>query len=346
MSKHAVTLIPGDGIGPEVTDAVCTVLDAAGVTINWERFDAVGHAGMEAHGTPLPDIVLESIHRNKVALKGPITTPLVKGFRSVNVSLRQKLDLYASVRPCRNLPSVLTRFDDVDLVIFRENTEGLYSGMETYDERLEIADSIARITRRGSQRILRFAFEWARTNRRRRVTAVHKANVVKVSTGLFLREAVAMASEYPDIAFDHRIVDNMAMQLVMCPQEFDCIVTTNLFGDILSDLCAGLVGGLGLVPGANIGDDVAVFEAVHGSAPDIAGQQKANPTALIRTAILMLLHLGESVAAHTIETALIHLYQEGRWLTCDVGGTCSTGEFALRLAERVQSTRAPHHTPS
>ncbi|MDE2833139.1 MAG: isocitrate/isopropylmalate dehydrogenase family protein [Bacteroidota bacterium] len=337
MSRYTVTLLPGDGIGPEVTDAVCTVLRAAEVPIEWERFDSVGHAGMEAHGTPLPEAVLESIRRNRVALKGPVTTPLVEGFRSVNVSLRQKLDLYANVRPCRNLPGVETRFEEVDLVIFRENTEGLYSGIETYDERLQIADSIARITRRGSQRILRFAFEWARANGRQRMTAVHKANVVKISTGLFLQEAIAMAPEYPEIEFDHRIVDNMAMQLVMRPEEFDCVVTTNLFGDILSDLCAGLVGGLGLVPGANIGDDAAVFEAVHGSAPDIAGHKKANPTALIRTAILMLRHLGESAAAGAVESALLQLYREGRWLTRDVGGSCSTGEFALRLAERVQN---------
>ena len=333
---HTVTLLPGDGIGPEVTDAVCFVLDAAEVGIQWDYFDAVGYAGLEAHGTPLPDVVLDSIRSNRVALKGPITTPLVKGFRSVNVALRQKLDLFANVRPCKNLPHVQTRFENVDLVIFRENTEGLYSGIETYDERLELADSTARITRRGSRRILRYAFEWAQANRRRRITAVHKANVLKLSTGLFLQEAAAMATEYPEIAFDHRIVDDMAMQLVMRPNEFDCIVTTNLFGDILSDLCAGLVGGLGLVPGANIGDDVAVFEAVHGSALDIAGQQKANPTALIRTAVLMLKHLGESGVARTIKSALLQQYEEGRWLTPDVGGTCSTSEFAKRLAERVR----------
>lgn len=332
---HTVTLLPGDGIGPEVTDAVRLVLEAAGVPIKWECFEAVGHAGMDAYGTPLPEFVLESIRRNKVALKGPVTTPLVKGFRSVNVTLRQKLDLYANVRPCKNLPGVPSRFRNVDLIIFRENTEGLYSGIETYDERLEIADSIARITRRGSQRILRFAFDWARANNRKRVTAVHKANVVKLSTGLFLQEALEMAPEYPDLTFDQRIVDNMAMQLVMCPEDYDCIVTTNLFGDILSDLCAGLVGGLGLVPGANIGDDVAVFEAVHGSAPDIAGQQKANPTALIRTAVLMLYHLGEARAAKAIDDSLVELYREQQSLTGDVGGHCTTREFATVLADRV-----------
>lgn len=332
---HTVTLLPGDGIGPEVTDAVRLVLEAAEVPIEWECFEAVGHAGMDAYGTPLPDIVLDSIRRNKVALKGPITTPLVKGFRSVNVSLRQKLDLYANVRPCKNLPGVPSRYRNVDLIIFRENTEGLYSGIETYDERLEIADSIARITRRGSQRILRFAFEWARANNRKRVTAVHKANVVKLSTGLFLQEALDMAPEYPDLTFDQRIVDNMAMQLVMYPEDYDCIVTTNLFGDILSDLCAGLVGGLGLVPGANIGHDVAVFEAVHGSAPDIAGQQKANPTALIRTAVLMLQHLGEARAAKAIDDSLVDLYREQHSLTRDVGGKCTTGEFASVMADRV-----------
>ncbi len=334
---HRVTLLPGDGIGPEITAATIVVLEAAGVELQWERFEAVGLAGMERYGRPLPEAVLDSIRMNRVALKGPITTPVGKGFRSVNVSLRQKLDLFANVRPCRKLPGLRTPFEDVDLVIFRENTEGLYSGIETYDERLEIADSTARITRRGSQRILRFAFEWARVNGRRHVTAVHKANVVKMSTGLFLKEAIAMASAYPDLDFDHRIVDNMAMQLVQRPAEYDCIVTTNLFGDILSDLCAGLVGGLGVVPGANIGDSVAVFEAVHGSAPDIAGQGTANPTALIRTAAMMLRHLGERTAAETIEAALRQAYVEGCWLTPDVGGSSTTMDFAHRLAERVAS---------
>ncbi len=321
---YTITLVPGDGIGPEVTEATCKVIAAAGVNIRWERFEEVGYAGIEKQGQPLPDEVLNSIHRNRLALKGPVTTPVGGGFRSVNVSLRQKLDLFVNLRPCKRLPGIKTPFPDTDLVIFRENTEGLYSGIESYDERLEIADSIARITRRGSQRILRYAFEWVTANQRRRLTAVHKANVLKLSTGLFLEEARSIAQDYPGVQFDHLIVDNMAMQLVIQPDTFDCIVTTNLFGDILSDLCAGLVGGLGIVPGANIGEDAAVFEAVHGSAPDIAGQSKANPTALIRTSALLLHHMGEAEAAMRIERAVWRAYAEGTSLTPDVGGTAST----------------------
>lgn len=336
---HTITLLPGDGIGPEVTAAALVVVEATGVQLQWERFDAVGQGGVERFGNPLPDTVLESIRKNRVALKGPVSTPLGTGFRSVNVSLRQKLDLFANVRPCKNLPGIRTPFENVDLIIFRENTEGLYSGIETYDERLEIADSTARVTRRGARRILKFAFEWARSKGRRRVTAVHKANVVKMSTGLFLSEAIEMARTYPELDFDHRIVDNMAMQLVLRPAEYDCIVTTNLFGDILSDLCAGLVGGLGVVPGANIGETVAVFEAVHGSAPDIAGTGKANPTALIRTAAMMLRYLEEGAAADSIESALSQLYAEGLWLTPDVGGDSSTMKFAHRLAECVANSQ-------
>ena len=334
-----VTLLPGDGIGPEVTEATVAVLEATGVELQWECFEAVGHAGVKQFGTPLPDVVLNSIRTNRVALKGPITTPVGKGFRSVNVSLRQKLDLFANVRLCRKLPKIETPFEDVDLVIFRENTEGLYSGIEAYDEGLEMASSTARITRRGSERILRFAFEWARANGRKRVTAVHKANVLKMTTGLFLEEAIAMTSAYPDLEFNHRIVDNMAMQLVQRPGAYDCIVTTNLFGDILSDLCAGLVGGLGIVPGANIGETIAVFEAAHGSAPDIAGQGKANPTALIRSAAMMLRHLGQQTAADIIEDALSEAYREVHRLTPDVGGQSSTMEFAHYLAERVANLR-------
>lgn len=332
---YTVTLVPGDGIGPEVTEATCKVIAAAGVDVRWERFEEVGYAGIEKFGHPLPDEVLDSIRRNRVALKGPVTTPVGKGFRSVNVSLRQKLDLYVNLRPCKRLPGIQTPFPRVDLVIFRENTEGLYSGIESYDERLEIADSIARITRRGSQRILRYAFEWGIANQRKQLTAVHKANVLKLSTGLFLEEAQGMAKEYPGIEFDHFIVDNMAMQLVIRPEAFDCIVTTNLFGDILSDLCAGLVGGLGIVPGANIGDDAAVFEAVHGSAPDIAGQSKANPTALIRSAALLLHHIGEIKAATRVERAVSRAYEEGTWLTPDVGGTASTGAMTDQIIRLI-----------
>ncbi|MXZ18160.1 MAG: isocitrate/isopropylmalate dehydrogenase family protein [Rhodothermaceae bacterium] len=332
---YTITLIPGDGIGPEVTEATCKVVAATGVDIRWERFEEVGYAGIEKRGHPLPDDVLNSIRRNRLALKGPVTTPVGRGFRSVNVSLRQKLDLFVNLRPCKRLPGIETPFPGVDLVIFRENTEGLYSGIESYDERLEIADSIARITRKGSQRILRYAFEWVIANQRKRLTAVHKANVLKLSTGLFLEEARRIAQEYPSVQFDHFIVDNMAMQLVIQPDAFDCIVTTNLFGDILSDLCAGLVGGLGIVPGANIGDEVAVFEAVHGSAPDIAGQSKANPTALIRSSALLLHHIGEVEAAMQVERAVWCAYEEGTSLTPDVGGTASTEIMTDRIVQLI-----------
>ncbi len=335
---YTITLIPGDGIGPEVTEAACRVIAAAGVNIRWERFEFVGTAGIEEYGQPLPDEVLHSVHRNHLALKGPVTTPLGEGFRSVNVTLRQKLDLYVNLRPCKLLPGVKTPFPGVDLVIFRENTEGLYSGIESYDERLEIADSIARITRKGSRRILRYAFKWVIANRRKRLTAVHKANVLKLSTGLFLKEAQEISKEYPAVQFDQLIVDNMAMQLVIKPEAFDCIVTTNLFGDILSDLCAGLVGGLGLVPGANIGDDIAVFEAVHGSAPDIAGTSRANPTALIRSAALLLHHIGESEAAVRIEQAVNRAYEEGTSLTADVGGTASTENMTDQIVHLITDT--------
>ena len=332
---YTITLIPGDGIGPEVTDAACKVINATGVNVQWERFEDVGFRGIEKFGHPLPDDVLSSIRKNRIALKGPVTTPVGEGFRIINVSLRQKLDLYVNLRPCKLLPGLLTPFTGVDLVIFRENTEGLYSGIESYDERLEIADSIARITRKGSRRILRYAFEWVLANQRKRLTAVHKANVLKLSTGLFLEEALATAAEYPDGRFDQFIVDNMAMQLVIKPEQFDCIVTTNLFGDILSDLCAGLVGGLGMVPGANIGDDIAVFEAVHGSAPDIAGTSKANPTALIRSAALLLHHIGETEASVQIEQAVTRAYEEGTSLTPDVGGTASTGEMTDEIVHLI-----------
>lgn len=332
---HRITLLPGDGIGPEVTAATLHVLEATGVEIEWERIDEIGAAAVEAHGTPLPDAVVDSIRRNHVALKGPVTTPVGKGFKSVNVQLRQKLDLYANVRPCSSLPGIQSPFRDVDLVIFRENTEGLYSGIETYDERLEIADATARITRRGAQRIVRFCFEYARKQGLRKVTLAHKANILKVTSGMFLRTGQEIAAEYPDIAFNDRIIDNMCMQLVIRPQDYECIVTTNLFGDILSDLCAGLVGGLGVVGGANIGDEGAVFEAVHGSAPDIAGKNIANPTALIRSAEMMLAYLGEQAAASAIRKALADTFSEGRHLTGDLGGTASTSEFAAAVADRV-----------
>jgi isocitrate dehydrogenase (NAD+) len=332
---HRVTLLPGDGIGPEVVEAALHVLSATGVEIAWERCETIGAAAVDAVGTALPDDVLETIRSTKVALKGPITTPVGKGFKSVNVQLRQKLDLYASLRPCKSLPGVKTPFENVHLIIFRENTEGLYSGIENYDERLEIADSIARITRRGSSRIIRFCFEYARRHGYRKVTLAHKANILKITSGMFLQIGRDMAAEYPDVEFNDRIIDNMCMQLVMRPAEYQCIVTTNLFGDILSDLAAGLVGGLGVVAGANIGDEFAVFEAVHGSAPDIAGRGIANPTALIRTGEMLLRHLGETQAADAVQSALYATFAEGRCLTGDLGGTASTMQFADCVARRV-----------
>lgn len=332
---HRVTLLPGDGIGPEVMEATLLVLEATGISFDWQRHDRVGTAGLEAYGDPLPDVVLDSIRDTGVALKGPITTPVGKGFRSVNVELRQRLDLFANVRPCRTLPGIDTPFKDVNLIIFRENTEGMYSGIENFDERLQIADSIARITRTGSERIIRFCFEYAQKHGHKQVTLAHKANILKRSSGLFLQVGREIAPEFEDLEFNDRIIDNMCMQLVMRPQDYDCVVTTNLFGDILSDLCAGLVGGLGVVAGANIGHENAVFEAVHGSAPDIAGQQLANPTALIRTASMMLDHLGEGEAAAAVETAVVEAYAERDTLTPDVGGTANTMEYAEALATRV-----------
>lgn len=335
--KHAITLLPGDGIGPEVVEASVRVLEATGIGFAWHTFAKTGADALEAFGTPLPEPILESIRKNRVALKGPITTPVGDGFRSVNVTLRQRLDLYANVRPCRSLPGVKTPFEDVDLIIFRENTEGLYSGIENYDERLEIADTIARITRAGSKRIIEFAFEYASRETRRLVTLVHKANILKKAGGMFLDIGREVGARYPDLEVNDRIIDNMSMQLVMYPERYDCIVTTNLFGDILSDLCAGLVGGLGVVAGANIGDDIAVFEAVHGSAPDIAGQNRANPTAVLRSAIMMLQYLGESQAASLVEAELQAAYAAGECLTADVGGSASTTEFSEYLTDRVRS---------
>ncbi len=335
-SSYTITLIPGDGIGPEVTAATVRVLEATGVPIHWEVQEA-GAVAMEKYGTPLPEQVLESVRKNGVALKGPITTPVGRGFKSVNVQLRRALDLYANVRPAQSLPGIPTPFKDVDLIIFRENTEGLYLGIEWYDEKNGVAEAVSRITRLGSERIARFCFEYARSHGRRKVTAAHKANILKITSGLFLRVCQEVSRDYPDVAFEDRIIDNMSMQLVMRPHEYDCIVTTNLFGDILSDLAAGLVGGLGVIPGANIGDSCAVFEAVHGSAPDIAGQNKANPTALIRSGEMMLRYLGEHEAADIIREALMEQYAEGRCLTADVGGTAATTEFTECLVARIKA---------
>ena len=337
--KHRVTLIPGDGIGPEVTAAASKVVEATGVDIEWDVQEA-GMTAIDRGEEPLPEAVLASIRDTKVALKGPLTTPVGKGFRSVNVRLRQKLDLFANVRPARSLPGVKTPFQNVDLTLFRENTEGLYSGIESFDERLQIADATARVTRAGSDRIIRFCFDYARKQGHDKVTLVHKANILKITSGLFLEVGADVAKDYPDVEFEDRIVDNMSMQMVMYPERYDCIVTTNLFGDILSDLAAGLVGGLGMVAGANIGDDYAVFEAVHGSAPDIAGQKKANPTALLQSAEMMLVHLGEIAAAKALKGALLETFSEGRYLTADVGGTASTTEFADCVADKAASAVA------
>ena len=332
---HRVTLIPGDGIGPELAEATRRVLDATGVAFEWEVVEA-GEATIASQGTPLPESVLDSIRKNKVALKGPITTPVGSGFRSVNVGLRQALNLYANLRPARSMPGVQSRYDDVDLVIVRENTEDLYAGIEHMVGR-DAAESIKIITRAASERIARFAFEYAIANGRRKVTAVHKANIMKLSDGLFLEACTAVAAGYAGrVEFEDRIVDNMCMQLVQKPDMYDVLVLPNLYGDIVSDLAAGLVGGLGLVPGANFGKDVAIFEAVHGTAPDIAGTGKANPTALLMSAVLMLRHLQLDGHADRIEKALFATFAAGI-RTSDVGGAASTTEFARAVAERLPS---------
>jgi isocitrate dehydrogenase (NAD+) len=332
--KHAVTLIPGDGIGPELADAAVTVLEATGVAFAWERVDA-GESQLATHGTPLPDEVLESIRRNRVALKGPITTPVGEGFRSVNVTLRQALDLYANVRPARSIPGIPSRYEDVDLVIVRENTEDLYAGIEHRVGR-DAAESIKIITRAASERICRYAFDYSLRNGRRKVTAVHKANIMKLSDGLFLESCRTVAAEYEGrVEFEDRIVDNMCMQLVQKPELYDVLVLPNLYGDIVSDLAAGLVGGLGVAPGANIGTEAAVFEPVHGSAPKYAGQDVANPTALILSAALMLRHLDEVPAAERVEQAVRDVIAAGRTLPRDLGGSAGTRAFAATVAERV-----------
>jgi isocitrate dehydrogenase (NAD+) len=314
---HRVTLIPGDGIGPEVVEATRRVLEATSVEFDWDVQDA-GADVMDKYGTPLPEKVLESVRKNKVALKGPITTPVGSGFRSVNVALRKALDLYANIRPARTMQGTLVCHQGLDLVVVRENTEGLYAGIEHDVIPNEAAESIRVITRRASERIVRFAFEYARANSRRKVTAVHKANILKITDGLFLKVAREVAEEYPDLTFEDRIVDAMCMLLVQRPYDFDVLVMPNLFGDILSDLCSGLVGGLGVAPGANIGDELAVFEPVHGSAPQYAGQNRLNPTATILTGTLMLRHLGEREAAERVEAAVAEVIAEGRDVTRDL----------------------------
>jgi isocitrate dehydrogenase (NAD+) len=331
---HRVTLIPGDGIGPELAEATRRVLDASGVAFEWEVVDA-GEAVMAEHGTPLPEGVLESIRRNRVAIKGPITTPVGEGFRSVNVTLRQVLGLYANLRPARSMRGLETRYEDVDLVIVRENTEDLYAGIEHMVGR-DAAESIKIITREASERIARFAFEYAVANGRHKVTAVHKANIMKLSDGLFLESCRTVAAAYDGrVEFEDRIVDNMCMQLVQKPELYDVLVLPNLYGDIVSDLAAGLVGGLGVAPGANIGPEAAVFEAVHGSAPKYAGQNKANPTALILSGVMMLRHLGLPDPADRVESALREVIAEGRATTYDIGGSAGTSQFADAIIARL-----------
>jgi isocitrate dehydrogenase (NAD+) len=340
-----VTLIRGDGIGPEVTDAVLSVLEAAGAPLDFE--DAVvGRRAEETEGDPLPAHVLESIRRNRVALKAPVATPVGTGFSSVNVRLRQTLELYANLRPVKTVPGVPARYTDVDLVVIRENTEDLYSGLE-HTVVPGVVESLKIITEAASTRIARFAFEYARRERRRRVTAIHKANIMKLSDGLFLDCFRRVAAGYPDIAADDKIVDAACMRLVLNPEVFDVLLLENLYGDIVSDLAAGLVGGLGLVPGANLGKEAAVFEAVHGTAPDIAGTGKANPTALLMSAVLMLRHVGLGAHAGAIERALFETFAAGI-RTADIGGRATTSEFAKAISDRlrVESARANPSRPS
>jgi isocitrate dehydrogenase (NAD+) len=330
---HAITLIPGDGIGPEVTQAVVKVLDAAGVAIDWDRQDA-GVIAFKKSGQTLPLELLDSIKRHAIALKGPCTTPIGEGFTSVNVGLRKALDLYANLRPVSNLPGVASRFANVDLVIVRENTEDLYAGLEHVIVP-GVVESLKIITEKASTRIGEFAFEHAIRENRTKVTAIHKANIMKLGDGLFLDSIRAVSRKYPQVPYDEKIVDAACMHLVMRPEQFDVLVLPNLYGDIVSDLCAGLVGGLGVVPGANLGNDAAVFEAVHGSAPDIADQNVANPTALLLSGIMMLRHIGETDAAVRVKAALDRILSAGEVRTRDLGGTASTTEFTLALCRAI-----------
>ncbi len=323
---HTITLIPGDGIGPEVTDAVVRILDAAGMKITWERFDA-GADSYAKTGEYIPQALYDSIERNKVALKGPVTTPIGGGFKSINVTLRKKFDLYTNFRPIKNLPGLDTRYPGVDLVIVRENTEDLYTGLE-FEVVPGVIQAIKVITKKGSTRIAEYAFAYARKFGRKKVHAIHKANIMKLSDGLFIRCTKKISEQYPDIEYAEHIIDNTCMQLVTNPYQYDVLVLPNLYGDIVSDLCAAFVGGLGLVPGANLGAEHAIFEAVHGSAPDIAGQDKANPTALLQSAVLMLRHIDESAAADRIQKALETVYSAKTALTRDVGGKSGTRAFA------------------
>jgi len=331
---HTVTLIPGDGIGPEVTNAVVRILEATGVKFAWERF-AAGAEAFEKHKEYIPKELYESIERNKLALKGPVTTPVGGGFPSINVTLRKKFELYANFRPIKNLPGLETRYPNVDLVIVRENTEGLYVGLE-HEVVPGVVESIKVITEKASTRIAKFAFEYARQHKRKKIHAIHKANIMKLSDGLFLRCARDISKGSPEIFYGEHIIDNTCMQLVMNPYQYDMLLLENLYGDIVSDLCAAFVGGLGLVPGANLGADAAIFEAVHGSAPDIAGKDIANPTALLQSAILMLRHVHETEAADKLQTVLEAVYMEKKTLTRDVGGSSGTKAFADAVIKAIE----------
>ncbi len=334
MGKYNISLIPGDGIGPDVTRAARIVLDAANVGIEWDVVDA-GEGVIQEYGTPLPEHVLDSIRENKVALKGPLTTPIGTGFRSVNVALRKKLDLFANVRPAVSLPAVKTRYENVDIVVVRENTEDLYAGI-AHMVGEDAAESIKIITRKGSERIVRFAFEYARNEGRKKVTAVHKANIMKCTDGLFLEVAQNVAEEYSDIEFEDRIVDACSMKIVQRPEDLDVLVMPNLYGDILSDICAGLIGGLGVAPGANFGTDYAVFEPVHGSAPKYAGMDKVNPLATILSGVMMLRYLDEKEAADRVMKAINDVLAEGKYITYDLGGNAKSSEMGKAIAERLK----------
>ena len=330
---QTVTLIPGDGIGPEITDSVVKILKAADAQIEWD-IQTAGADVAEVEGSALPQRVIDSIKKNKIALKAPVTTPIGKGFRSVNVALRKELDLYANLRPCKNIEGIKTRFDNVDLVIVRENTEDLYAGIERQIDK-DTAESIKIITRKASERIAKFAFDYAVKNKRKTVTAVTKANICKLTDGLFLNCAREVAQNYPEIKYNEVLVDNLCMQLVQNPEKYDVLVLPNLYGDIVSDLCAGLIGGLGIAKGANIGINVAVFEPVHGSAPDIKGQNKANPTALLLSAIDLLKYINQNQVAKKIENALYKTLKDGKVLTYDLGGNASCSEFTNEIINNI-----------
>lgn len=352
---HTITMIPGDGIGPEISEAMRRVVESTGVKVEWDIQEA-GAGVMDKYGTPLPEHVLDSIRKNKVAIKGPITTPIGTGFRSVNVMLRKELDLYANLRPAYSLKGVKSRYEDIDLIIVRENTEDLYAGIEFEEGSSEARElinflkehnqkmrfenagiSIKPISISGTERIVKFAYEYAKREGRKKVTAVHKANIMKYSDGLFLRVANEVGERYPDIETEDRIVDNMCMQLVQKPELYDVLVCPNLYGDIISDLCSGLIGGLGMAPGANIGEEHSVFEPVHGSAPKYAGQNKVNPAALILTSVLMLKHIGEREAADKVFNATADVIAEGKNVTYDLGGTAGTSQMADAIIDKILS---------